>query len=121
MKKELLELRKKIKKKKPKFKRQEHKRKGLKDVYRRPRGIRSKMRMRLKGKSKLPSPGYGSPSEVKGLTREGFREVIVFTQNDLEKINPETDVAVISGTVGRKRRIEILELAQKNNIKVQNQ
>ncbi|MBN2042960.1 MAG: 50S ribosomal protein L32e [Candidatus Aenigmarchaeota archaeon] len=120
MNKELLELRSKIKKKKPKFKRQEHKRKGLKDVYRRPRGIRSKIRMRLKGKSRLPSPGYGSPSEVKGLNRNGLREVIVFNRKDLEKVNPDSDIAVISGTVGMKKRIEILELAQKSNIKVQN-
>ncbi len=118
--KEKIEIRKEIKKKKPRFKRQEYKRKGLKDKWRKPRGIRSKMRMRLKGKSSPPNPGYGSPSGVRGLDREGMKEVLVYNPSGLEGIKKDEEIAVISGTVGKKKRLEILENAEKRDIRVKN-
>ncbi len=121
MKEEMLKLRKKIKKKKPEFKRQEwFRKKALGDKWRKPRGIHSKLRRQEKAKGSLPRPGYGSPSSVRGLTREGYREVIVRNTKDLEKINPKEDVAVMSKGVGRKKKFDILEKAKKMNIKVSN-
>ncbi|NIO20435.1 MAG: 50S ribosomal protein L32e [Candidatus Aenigmarchaeota archaeon] len=118
---ELLEVRKKIKKKKPEFKRQEwFRKKSLGKKWRKPRGIHSKLRRQEKAKGALPRPGYGSPSGVRGLNREGYREVIVRNAKDLENVNPKEDVAVISKTVGRKKKLEILEMAKKRNIKVGN-
>jgi len=118
---EMLKLRKRIKKKKPKFRRQEwFRKKSLGKKWRKPRGIHSKLRRREKAKGSLPKPGYGSPSIVRGLGREGYREVVVRNVKDLENINPKEDVAVISKTVGRKKKFEILEEAKKRNIKVSN-
>jgi len=117
----MLKVRKKIKKKKPKFKRQEwFRKKSLGKKWRKPRGIHSKLRRQEKAKGSLPKPGYGSPLEVRGLNREGYREVVVRNTKDLENINPKEDVAVISKNVGRKKRFDILEEAKKRNIKVSN-
>jgi len=121
MKEEMLKLRKAIKKKKPEFKRQEcHRKKSLGNKWRKPRGIHSKLRRQEKAKGSLPGPGYGSPSGVRGLDREGFREVVVRNPKDLESLNPKEDVAVISKTVGRKNMFDILEEARKRNIKIGN-
>ncbi|MEE9323764.1 MAG: 50S ribosomal protein L32e [Candidatus Aenigmarchaeota archaeon] len=121
MKEEMLELRKKIKKKKPKFRRQEwFRKKALGEKWRKPRGLHSKLRMHEKAKGSLPKPGYGSPASVRGLNREGYREVLVKNTKDLEKINPKEEIAIIASGVGKKKRFEIFELAGKNNIKVGN-
>jgi len=121
MKEELLKLREKIKKKKPDFKRQEWFRKNaLGKKWRKPRGLHSKLRRREKAKGKVPAPGYGSPSEVRGLNREGYREVVVRNTKDMEKINPKEEIAIIAGGVGRRKRLEMLEFAEKNNLKVGN-
>ena len=118
---EMLKLRKGIKKKKPKFRRQEYFRKrSLGDKWRKPRGLHSKLRKHEKARGSLPKPGYGSPSAVRGLNRDGYREVFVRNVKDLEKINPKEEVAVIANGVGKKKKIEILEFAEKNGIRVDN-
>ncbi len=117
----MLKLREKIKGKKPKFRRQEwFRKKSLGEKWRKPRGIHSKLRRREKARGALPDPGYGSPSLVRGLNREGYREVLVRNVKDLEKIDPKEEIAIIASGVGREKRLEILEHAEKNNIKVGN-
>ena len=68
----------------------------------------------------LPDPGYGSPAEVRGLNRDGYREVLVSNVGDLENVNPEEDVAIIASGVGKRKKLEIMELAHKKNIKIGN-
>ena len=121
MKEEMLNLRKKIKKKKPKFKRQEwFRKKSLKDTWRKPRGINSKLRIQKMSRGRIPKPGYGSPKSVRDLDREGFREILVSNVKDLENIDPKEEAAVISKTVGRKKRFEMIEYAKKKNIRINN-
>lgn len=119
--KQKLILRKKIKKAKPRFKRQELGRQPLlKDTWRRPRGRHSKIRMHEKARGKRPSIGYSSPSAVRGLNRHGYREVIVANPDQLGMINPREEMIIISSTVGKKKRFEIMETASKRGIKVSN-
>jgi large subunit ribosomal protein L32e len=119
---EALALRKGIKKKKPKFRRQEWFRmKRVGDKWRKPRGVHSKLREHRKARGALPKAGYRSPAAVRGLTREGYREIIVRNLKEMAKINRQEEVAVIASAVGKKKRFELLEYAQKNNIKVFNQ
>ncbi len=119
---ELLELRKKMKKRKPAFLRQEWFRKkqrlGLK--WRKPRGIHSKLREHEKAKGSLPRPGFGSPAEVRGLNRQGYAEILVKNVEDMGKIRPKEEVAIIASGVGRKKRLEMLAFAAKSGIKVGN-
>jgi large subunit ribosomal protein L32e len=118
---ELLHLRKAIKAKKPDFTRQEsHRKKKLDDgTWRKPRGIHSKMRLRIRGKRASPSPGYGSPLEVEGLHPRGLNPVVVHTLHDIDKLQ-KNDGAVIGSTVGMRGRARLMEHARKNNVVVLN-
>ena len=117
----LLELRTKIKEKKPEFIRQDNpKRMKLSDKWRKPKGIHSKIRHHFKGRRKMPSPGYKSPREAKGLHSSGLKIVGIQSINDLIKIRKESEGAVIAKSVGMKKRIEILKKARELNVKVLN-
>ena len=117
----MTEVKKVAKKKKPSFKRHESfKHKKLKDSWRKPRGRHSKVRVRMRGKRKMPSIGYRNPLEIRGLTRSGYRDVRVSNISDIEKLDPKKERAVIAHGVGRKKRLEILKKAEELRIKVAN-
>ena len=110
-----------IKHKKPNFKRQESWRyKRLKASWRRPRGIDSKMRKKVKGWPPSPRAGYRSPKKTRGLHPSGYKEVLVHTLDDVEKINPETQAMRIAHTVGARKRIEISAKARELGIYILN-
>lgn len=117
----LLELRRKIKKKTPHFVRQEgFKRKRLaRSGWRAPKGVSSKMRTKIDGKRKLPVIGYSSPREVRGLTRDGFKPVLVHSLNELDNIKKD-EIIIIGGTVGLKKKLQILEKIKQSKLKVAN-
>jgi len=107
--------------KKPKFKRwmsQAYKR--IKEAWRRPKGLHSKLRKRIKSKGKIPSPGYGAPKNLKYLHPSGFKEVLVHNVKELERIDTKKEAARIAHTVGKKKRKEILKKAEELKIKVLN-
>jgi len=113
--------RRKQKRKKPGFIRQEGKiMKKLRTVWRRPKGKHSKLRQNEKSRGKHPSPGYGSPKAVKGLTRSGSKQVRVSNLGQLKGINNKTEVALIAGSVGKAKRTQMIEHAKKHGIKVLN-
>ena len=68
----LLEIRKKLKAKKPTFIRTDSNRKKYKNNWRKPRGLHNKRRLNVKGHQKNPSHGYRSPVEVRGLHTSGL-------------------------------------------------
>ena len=116
-----LKLRLKIKRKKPKFRRQGEKNlKRLGKKWRKPRGIHSKLREHKKARGFIPNPGYGSPKSTKGLHPSGFEEMLVYNVKDLEKINPEKQACRIASTVGIKKRLEIMKKTKELKIKVLN-
>lgn len=118
--KNLLELRKKLKRKKPKFLRQDaHRVKKLAKKWRLPKGIHSKMRLKLRSYRKQPSIGYSSPKSVRGLDSKGREEKIIWNTTELEKIDKSYAI-IIGSTVGTKKRIEILKKAQEKNLYVKN-
>jgi len=119
--KELLKLREEIASRRPEFVRQESWRyKRVKPSWRKPKGIDSKMRLRVKGWPKIVKVGYRGPAAVRGLHPSGYRDVLVYNVSDLERLNPETDAARIAHTVGAKKRMEILAKAKELGIKVLN-
>ncbi|HYD03499.1 MAG TPA: 50S ribosomal protein L32e [Alphaproteobacteria bacterium] len=118
-KKKLLEVRKTIKDRKPEFKQQNFgKKKRISDKWKRPRGIQSKMRHRFKGYPIMVSSGWRSPVEVRGLTNKGFETVIVSNVKELEAVGHKA--IIIAGTVGNKKRLEIIHAAEKLKIHVVN-
>jgi large subunit ribosomal protein L32e len=116
-----LKLRKRIKKAKPDFMRQETFRQpSLRKRWKRPKGKQSKLRMREKARGKLVSPGYGSPKEARGLNRKGYREVLVSNPGQVGSVNAKEEMIVISSTVSRKKRLEIMKAAEEKKAKISN-
>lgn len=116
----LLAIRRGIKKRKPDFVRQEvHKKIGIEKKWIRPKGLHSKLRLRRRGHMKVVSPGYKSPSDVRGLDRSGY-EMILAANTNLEKINPKTQAIIISGAVGMRKKIDIIRAAKEKGIKILN-
>ena len=94
------------KRKKQKFKRQESWRyKRVKEKWRRPRGIDSKMRKKIKGWPPSPQAGYRSPKKTRYLHPSGYVEMKVQRVEDLNGIDPKTQAIRISRTVGEKKRL----------------
>ena len=119
--KEKLRLRKRIKKKKPDFVRQESWRyKRLKTNWRRPKGLDNKMRRKVKGWPPTVSTGYRSPKSTRNLHPSGYKEFLVYNVDDLKKVNPETHAVRIAHTVGKRKRTEILVESRKMKIMLLN-
>jgi len=107
--------------KKPRFRRQESWRyKRVTDRWRRPHGIDSKMRKKVKGWPASPTTGYRSPKKTRGLHPSGFVEARVQSVADLGGIDPELQAIRIARTVGGRKRVEILALAEEKGIHVLN-
>jgi large subunit ribosomal protein L32e len=119
-----LKLRERIKSKRPHFRRQEawrYKRlSGKKEKWRRAEGIDSKMRIKKKGWPKSPEIGYRGPKKVRNFHPSGYEEVLVFNVDDLNNIDPKSQVARIAHTVGAKKRVEINTKAEEKGVHVLN-
>ncbi|KYK26450.1 50S ribosomal protein L32 [Thermoplasmatales archaeon SG8-52-1] len=119
--KEKLILRKKIKKRTPYFFREEWFRyKRIPKNWRKPDGITSKMRINLKYRPSKVRVGFRGPKETRGLHPSGFKEVIIKNVNDLDNIDPKTEAARISSSVGTKKRIDIEKKAEELEIRILN-
>jgi large subunit ribosomal protein L32e len=122
--KKLLEVRNTLKSKKPKFKRvqsnQFAKLRNKADSWRKPKGMGNKVRRQRRGQAAMPKVGYGSPKEVRGLNREGLREVLVYNVSDLDKVNKKEEIVVIGSTVGSRKRSEIIKKAEELKLKIAN-
>ena len=116
-----LKLREALKHKRPDFVRQESWRyKRIKENWRRPRGLDSKMRRKIKGWPKCPEVGYRGPKAVRGLHPSGYEEILVYNPNDLDKVDPEKQAIRIAHTVGIKKRMEIIAKATSKKIRILN-
>src|SRR3989344_4898482 len=113
-----LQTRKKQKMRKPTFLRQAANRiKRIPKKWRHPRGKHSKMRMKLRSYRKQPSIGYSSPKAARFLTPEGYQQHVVASPSQLTK---DLQAIIISGTVGAKKKIAIIQKAQQLGLKVLN-
>ncbi len=116
----LLTIRKVQKGKKPEFRRQESWRyKRVHSSWRRPKGIDSKMRLKLGGRPKSVEVGYSSPKQIRGRNGSGYDEVLVFNAENLSKVT-QSQVVRIGHVVGQRKRVSILEKARELGIYVVN-
>ena len=117
----LMELRKNKKRKNPKFRRVESWRyKRVKDPWRKARGIDSQTRKKTKSGVKSPNVGYRTPKKVRGLHPSGYKEVRVSSIDDLKGLSNRKHAIKISGTLGTKKRISLVEYAQNRGFRILN-
>ncbi|MFH1649371.1 MAG: eL32 family ribosomal protein [Candidatus Woesearchaeota archaeon] len=119
--KQLLEERKKVKKRKPSFLRADgHKKVKLAKKWREPRGLHNKMRLEKRGYRRVVKDGWGSPSAIRGMTQDGKVVKHVSTLKDLQVIDAKMQVVIIAGCVSIKNKIAIRDAALKLGITLLN-
>ncbi|MFN3527654.1 MAG: 50S ribosomal protein L32e [Candidatus Altarchaeaceae archaeon] len=120
--KRLFKLAYRMKKKKPAFLRQEYwKLKRLRKAkWRKPRGIDSKLRVGKKGQGNLVKVGYRKPKLVRNLHPSGFIPVLIRDIKQLENIDNTKQAIIISAKFGRKKRNEIIKIANEKKIVILN-
>ncbi len=117
----LLDIRERMKGKKPSFVRQDsYKKARLKERWKKPRGHHSKLRMNFKGAGKRIQIGYMFPKAVRGLSKEGLKPRLVCNVGDLQNVDEKREGIVIAGSVGNKKRVEIIKEAVKLKINILN-
>jgi large subunit ribosomal protein L32e len=102
--------------KKPKFKRQNFLLSKLKESWRKPKGLHSKLRLKRRGKGKRPKIGYGTNKESKGLIKNQ-RYVYISNVKGLENVKQPI---LISSNTGLKKKLEIVKKAEELNLKIIN-
>ena len=118
---ELLAARKKVAQRRPKFIRQESWRYDrLAENWRKPKGKDNKMRKQKSGMPAIVKIGYRGPRAARGLHPSGYSDNLVHNAAELTKLDPRKDAARIGHTVGKKKRIEIINKAVERGIKVLN-
>jgi len=116
-----LELLARLKSKKPKFRRQESWRyKRVSEVWRKPDGVDSKMRKKVKGWPRSAEIGFRGPRKARHLHPSGYEEILVKNVDDLAKVDPKTQAVRIAHTVGMRKRAEISIRAGERHIYILN-
>jgi len=90
----------------------------IKSSWRRQRGIDNKKRAKIAYMGCSPSIGYGQPAEIRGFHPRGMPEKLVQSPSELAGLK-NTLVRIASG-VGRKKREEIIKLAEGAGLRVLN-
>lgn len=88
--------------------------------WRFPRGRHSKVRQMHCGRPAMPNPGFGVPAEVRGLHKSGLEMVVVRNAEELQIVNSKTQGAIIAASVGARKRLSLLEMAQQKKITLLN-
>lgn len=119
--KRLLKIKAQLKKRQPKFIRQDaHKRKKLSKKWRAPTGLHSKMRDGKRGYRAKLQEGYRTPKAVRGMTKAGLLPTVVATAKQLAALDPKVHAVVLSGTLGGRKRLALIEQAQQKGFTLQN-
>ncbi|BGP52467.1 hypothetical protein JCM8202_000113 [Rhodotorula sphaerocarpa] len=95
---------------------------GVKEAWRKPKGIDNRVRRRFKGQLPMPSIGFGSNKKTRHVLPCGYKKFLVHNEKDLETLlmNAKTYAAEIASTVSARKRVTILEKARVLGVKVTN-
>ena len=118
-----LETRKKVVKRPNKVKRhQSDQFKRVKESWRKPRGIDSRVRRRFKGNIQMPTIGSGTDKKTRHRMPNGFYRYVVTDMKDLELLMMQNRkyAAEIAHNVSTRKRKELVNRALELNIKVTN-
>lgn len=89
-----------------------------KQKWRKPRGRHNKIREKRKGKPRKVEIGYRKNKKERGKIK-GKIPIIIKNVKELENINKDENIIII-GKVGKKKKKEILEIAEKKGIEILN-
>ena len=92
----------------------------VKKRWRYPRGKHSKVRQRHRGRPALPSPGYGSPKELKNKHSSGLKTVLVKNKDQLLSLDIGSEGAIISSGIGKRNKLVMYQLALEKKITILN-
>ncbi|MCE4625651.1 MAG: 50S ribosomal protein L32e [Desulfurococcales archaeon] len=90
------------------------------EYWRKPKGNDNKMRLQLKGYPPIVKSGYGTPRELRNLHPSGLMPARVSNPKELENLDPQKHIVVISSTVGLRKRLQILDAARAKGFRVAN-
>ncbi len=110
------------KKKKPKFNPLNlgHKKK-VKSRWRKPRGTANKKRRKYEFAGASPNVGYRNKKSIRGLRKDGKKEVLVRNLKDIEKLRENKEVvARLAAAIGARKRSLMAKKAKEYGIKVIN-
>lgn len=115
----LLKIREILKRKRPKFVREEATRKRkLKKNWRKPRGLQNKTKAQREGHNKLVKVGYKSPTKVRHLTKEGNQIIRI---NNIQELNKTKDGStIIIAKTSKKNKAQIIKRAIEKKIQITN-
>ena len=106
------------KRKHPKFQPQGYgRKKRIKERWRRPRGIDSKMRIEKAYMGSVPKIGWRRPRKIRGLHPSGLVEILVRNPEDLKFASSNTIIRIAS-SVGKKKRSEIIRKAKEQGLRL---
>jgi large subunit ribosomal protein L32e len=120
--KRLLRVRKKADQNRPRYIRVESWRYGRLHKYpwRAAKGIDNKTHRKMKCGSMSPEVGYRGPRLVRGLHPCGLQDVVIYTEKDLDKLNPEVHCVRIAARLGARKRILLIEKTREKGFKILN-
>ncbi len=119
--KRLLRIAQEKRRRQPKFRHEQaHRWIRIKDSWRKVKGIDSATREKRKGRISMVSAGYRKPKAVRGLHPSLYEEVLVHRPADLEILDPEIHAVRIGGSVGLRKRQEIIKKADAMLLRVLN-
>lgn len=111
----------KLRKKVPKFRRQESwKYARLSESWRRPKGLDNKMRKDIKGVPPRVKVGYRTPRDIRGLHPSGLRPLVVSNVKQLERLEGQELIVVISSNVGRRTKRAMTDKARSLGLRIAN-
>ncbi|MBW3016551.1 hypothetical protein KY309_02985, partial [Candidatus Woesearchaeota archaeon] len=118
--KKTLELRKEISKRRPKFIQQDtQKRKEIKKVWRKPKGMHSKIRLKIWGRPAAVNEGYRGPKITRGAHSTGLMPITIYNVKQLEGLDPKTQ-GVITGHIGDKKKIALINKCKEKGLTILN-
>ncbi len=118
-KKTLLDLKKKMKAKRPTFIRSSAKIKKRVSCsgWRRPKGLQNKMRLKKRGYHRCVDTGYGTPNEIRHVDlKTGLLSIVVSSKKDIEKIDSKTHAVILSSKLGIKKKQELIKIVEEKKL-----
>ena len=99
-------------------------RKRVKERWRKQRGDDNKKRIKRRFMGAEPNIGWGNPADIRGVRASGKRAILIENAQQLNALLSNPEVAdyevTLAGSLSRKKRIELTEMASRSKVNVTN-